>query len=484
MRASIPSLTDIIFVVVFAIGLASGSQMLSIDSDLGRHLTIGNYILEHRSIPTRDLFSHTLSNQPRPPYEWLSQILFALANRVLGLDGVIVFTAVIIALTFALLFKFANDRCKSPLIVFFLTFLAVGASSIHWLPRPHIITFLLLAIWIENLERVRKGTSVKLVTFPLLMLFWANLHGGFVFGILAWCAYFAGWLWTKWQNSADDQSGRKLLMIGFASLTASVITPDLWRNWEAVLNNRSSFILSRTGETMPPNLADPSVFPFTILLAFTVILWLINYKTLPANHFFLLAGLGFAALWMARNIPLFVIACTPILSELIRASLTPLKAWNQIEERFSGFSRESHLPVIPVAVTCLAVALFANRYFRNDQSMFHFNPGVFPVQAMSWLEINPQSGKMFNEFNWGGYILYRAWPRQQVFLDSQSDFYGETLMREYEQVISLREDWEKVLEKYQVGWTIVPSGWPLAEELRAQGWRTVYQDETAIILAR
>ena len=199
--AFVPDFTDIIFVVVFILALASGSQMLSIDSDLGRHLTIGNYILDNRIIPTRDLFSHTLSNQPRPPYEWLSQILFALANRLLGLDGVILLTALIIALTFTLVFKFANRRCESPIIAFLFTFLAVGASSIHWLPRPHIITFLLLAIWIENLEQLRKGKPVKLITFPLIMLFWANLHGGFVFGILAWCAYFAGWLWMKWQKA-------------------------------------------------------------------------------------------------------------------------------------------------------------------------------------------------------------------------------------------------------------------------------------------
>src|SRR6185503_18839599 len=171
-----------------------------------------------------------------------------------------------------------------------ITFLAVGASSIHWLPRPHIITFLLLAIWIENLEQLRKGKPANLFTFPLIMLFWANLHGGFVFGILAWCAYFAGWVWTKWQKSADDQTGWKFLIVGLTSLMTSVITPDLWHNWEAILNNRSSFILSRTAETMPPNLTTFPVFPFTILLALTVILFLLNYRILAASHVFLLAG--------------------------------------------------------------------------------------------------------------------------------------------------------------------------------------------------
>jgi hypothetical protein len=134
--------------------------MLSIDSDLGRHLTLGNYILDHRIVPTRDLFSHTLLGQPRPPYEWLSQILFALSHRLLNLDGVILLASIFITATFTLTFQFANRRSKSLIIALTVTFLAVGASSLHWLPRPHIITFLLLAIWIEKLELLRKGEPV------------------------------------------------------------------------------------------------------------------------------------------------------------------------------------------------------------------------------------------------------------------------------------------------------------------------------------
>ncbi len=482
IRALFPSLTDIIFVVVFILALTSGSQMLSIDSDLGRHLTIGDYILDNRKIPAHDLFSHTLANQPRPPYEWLSQVLFALANRLLGLDGVIVLTAVIIALTFTLVFSFAANRCGSRIIAFAIALLAIGASSIHWLPRPHIITFLLLAVWVENLEQLRIGKPVKLLTFPLIMLLWANLHGGFVFGVLAWCAYFAGWLWTKWQKNAALQTGWKLLIVGLTSLIASVITPDLWRNWEAVLNNRSSFILSRTVETMPPALTTPSVLPFTVLLILTFFLFLVNYKTASASHFFLLTGLGIISLFMARNIPLFAVACTPIASELTKASLVRLKVWDRVEERFSGFGRLSQWHILPLIVTFLTIMFFANQYVDKNQTLFRFNPQVFPVQAMDWLNVHPQSGRMFNEFNWGGYILYRTWPQQRVFLDSQSDFYGEELMKDYEQITSIRGAWENLLEKYGAKWAIIPADWQLARELIALGWEPVYQDQTAIVL--
>jgi len=481
-----PGLNDIIFIVVFILALASGSQMLSIDSDLGRHLTIGNYILDNRIIPAHDLFSYTLANQPRPPYEWLSQILLALTNRFLGLDGVILFTALIIAITFTLVFQFANRRSGSPIIAFLITLLAIGASSIHWLPRPHVITFLFLVIWIENLEQLRDGNrSVKLPAFPVIMLFWANLHGGFVFGFLAWFAYTAGWAWEKWRGKSNNQMGKKFLWIGMTSLITTIITPSFWHNWEAVLNNRSSFVLSRTIETMPPNLTTASVFPFTLLLALTVVLFFIKNNIPSASHFFLLVGLGVMSLLMARNIPLFALACIPILSEMTKTSHLYVKTWAQIEERFSGFGKQSKWYIIPVVVTFLTGTFFANQHFNKHQSILQFNPQVFPVQALDWVIENPQKGNMFNEFNWGGYILYRSWPGQQVFLDSQSDFYGEGIMRDYEQLMTTQGNWMNLLKKYQIDWVIIPTNSSLATTLnKIQDWKTVYKDGTTIIIHR
>jgi hypothetical protein len=235
---------------------------------------------------------------------------------------------------------------------------------------------------------------------------------------------------------------------------------------------------------MPPDLTSPSVFPFTILLGLTAVLFLTSYRILSAGHFFLLGGLGVISLLMARNIPLFVIACTPVVSELTEASLNRLRAWKQIEKRFSGFSVQPHWTIIPLLTTFLAVLFFANQYFNTKQATFQFNSHVFPVQALDWLEEHPQNGRMFNEFNWGGYILYRIWPRQQVFLDSQSDFYGEPLMRDYDQIVSMRGSWEPLLEKYQVDWAILPANWPLAGELSSQGWEPVYEDQTAVVLVK
>jgi len=89
---------------------------------------------------------------------------------------------------------------------------------------------------------------------------------------------------------------------------------------------------------------------------------------------------------------------------------------------------------------------------------------------------------MFNEFNWGGYLLYRLGPRYDVFLDSQSDFYGESLIREYDQIMSAGGDWQGILQKYQVDWMIIPVNSPLANVItNNNNWKIVYNDNTAMI---
>jgi hypothetical protein len=473
----------IVFVTVFLIALLTGTQMLGIDSDLGRHLTLGHYILDQRAVPTKDILSHTLAGHSRPPYEWLSQAAFAITDHLLGLDGVILFTASVIGLTSLLLYQHSNRRSASPFISLWLVFLAALASSIHWLPRPHIVTVLLLVIWIDKLEQLRKGEETRLFIFPAIMVVWANLHGGFVFGFLAWGAYLAGWLWDWMRHSATSQTGKYIFGAGIYSCAASILTPDLWRNWEAVLNNRSAYILSRTTETMPPILTEPAMFPFTLVILLTILLFAVNRKSLSASHVFLLFGLGLMSLLMARNIPLFAAASAPVLSELAQKYLARVNAWSRMEARFAGFGEPSRVSLIAALAPIFLATMFFTGYNRmTATSFFQFNQLVFPVQAADWLKANPQQGNMFNEFNWGGYLLYRLWPPQQVFLDSQSDFYGEPLIREYESMILAQGDWRRLLETYQVDWAIIPPNSPLAAELKRIGWLSVYEDETAVIL--
>ena len=199
-RYSIPRLRDILFISLLTVVFLFGPRTFNLDGDLGRHITIGNYIIENLTVPRTDIFSHTMIGQVLTPHEWLAQVLFALAHCILGLPGVVLLTALIIASTFTIVFYESQARSKSPIISLGITILAAAASSLHWLARPHVFTFIFLAVWSLLLEHVRREKYVPLWVFGLLMLIWANTHGAFVAGFVTWGAYLGGELFEVWKT--------------------------------------------------------------------------------------------------------------------------------------------------------------------------------------------------------------------------------------------------------------------------------------------
>ncbi len=484
-RRLLPPLRDFLFIIVLAGALTTGSRMLNTDSDLGRHLTLGGYILSSGHIPTVDILSYTRAGAPRPPYEWLAQVAFSLANRLLALDGVVLLASLILAAVFTLVYVDSVQRSHTPVLALVLAAWAAVASSLHWLARPHLFSFLFFAVWLYGLERVRRGQPWPFWSFPALMLLWSNLHGGFIFGFIGLGAYLAGWAVAAILGHPNIRYGCKLLLIGVASAVASILTPDLWHNWDAVLSNSSGYILSRTVETMPLRITSPSAWPFIAMLVLAVVLLLLRRLRAPAEHLILLAGLAAIGVAIVRNIPFFAIAAAPIMSEWASEALTRIPIWRRAEDKFSEMDADLTGLLWPVLVVAMVIAVFAYKDRVMHEPIFYFRSSVFPVQAADWVQNHPQPGRMFNDFNWGGYLLYRLWPEQRVFIDSQSDFYGESLTRQAADIAAAAPGWQAALERYQIDWIFIPRQTGLAAAAGSSpGWRIVYQDGLAVIFVR
>jgi hypothetical protein len=494
----LPRLQDAFFLAVLLGVLGLGPRLLNQDGDLGRHLTIGGYILDTKSIPRLDIFSHTMSGQPLTPHEWLAQVAFALAYRLGRLDGVTVLCAALLALTFTIVYREGLRRSQMPLAALFFALLAAAAASLHWLARPHLFTMLLTAVWAWGLERLERRGMTWLLAGA--MLIWANLHGAFIVGFAILAIVIGGeiletWVLPKTQpaggavNGAKNARLRALLMVGGAALAATLVNPAGLGLWETSLGYLGSrYLVGHTMEYLPPNFHSLSAWPFLLMITLSLLAGL-GSRRLPARWVLLLAGWTAMALYSARNIPLYAILAGPILAELYAglARETPLAGgFVRLQTRLSAVEANLRGAVWPAAAVVLAAAaLFSGARLDFGQRGNQFLPQVFPAAAVDWLEANPLPGEMFNDFTWGGYLLYRSWPERRVFIDGQTDFYGERLTRQYEQVITLDAGWEQVLADYRVAWAILPPQSPLAARLAADpAWQPVYQDETAVILAR
>jgi hypothetical protein len=484
----LPQPRDILFLGILFSVLFGGPKMFTNDGDLGRHITIGNYILETGTIPTRDVFSHTRYGERLVPHEWLSDIGLALAHRVMGLSGDVFLAALLGTFTILIVYEELIRRGNFRLVALFVAAWVTVVSSVHWLARPHMFTFFFVALWTYALERAYRGEIKRLWFFPVLMLIWVNTHGAFIAGFVVWGTYMADWLWEFVQGRGKKNMGAQLVLIGVLSFALTFINPSglyLWGTSVGYVSN--SFMTSHTVEYLSPDFHEKDMWPFLCMVAFAL-LALMQERKLAVREALLLAGWTMLSLYSVRNLPLFAVITAPIYGGLIQPWAEKMLKWLKPAASVgeSGNILRGYVWIVA------GVLFFGSILWRGipiDQKGTGniFLPNIMPVQAVDWLQENPQDGRMFNHFIWGGYMLYRRWPAELVFIDGQTDFYGEALFRQYFEVINLSPGWEKILDTYDVAWMIIPNHGTLSEYLKSERvatWDVIYEDETAVIFRR
>jgi hypothetical protein len=92
---------------------------------------------------------------------------------------------------------------------------------------------------------------------------------------------------------------------------------------------------------------------------------------------------------------------------------------------------------------------------------------------------------IFASDSWGGYLIYRLYPQNRVFVDDRHDLYGEDFLRDYLKAIRLTPDWEVFLKEKKVNWALLPAESSLANMLEETAqWNLVYRDGTSVLLER
>jgi hypothetical protein len=486
-RRLLPSLADSAFVGVFLFVLLLGQFLSNRDGDLGRHIAVGRAILSARQIPTLDLFSYPLRGQVFVPHEWLAEIAFAASHHVAGFSGVAWLTACAIALPFGGLMATMLRRGVRPLVAGTLLTLGVLSSISHWAARPHVFTFVFVWIWATTLEDFRRRRRTHVWLLIPLTIVWANTHGAFIVGHVLIATYLAGSLITGQKDSA-----RHLGIVLVSCLLAALVHPSgvqLIANSLGYLNK--AFLLQFTPEYNSPDFHNPLFFPFLLLL----LLAMVASVRRELTPMLLLVSWAAFGLYSFRNIALFVIICLPLLAEAIDDHVTTLRQHVPVWIRNSaralneglrpGHARAAgHLPAA-VTVALLAVMMARGSTLALDKGDYGFREGEFPVAALASIGARPPGSRVFNEAMWGGYLLFAASPPIPVFIDGQTDFYGEAHTRDYARVLDAEDGWEGILECHGVDWVFVRSQRPLVRWLAVHpGWQLHYQDDTATIYVR
>jgi hypothetical protein len=510
MRWALPSVGDVIFVVLLgAFSFSAAAVRLLGDGGIGWHIRTGQLILSTHAIPRVDPFSSSMAGQPWFAWEWFYDVLVGVLDKAAGLNGVVCLTALLIALIFAWTFLELMRRGTNLLVALILILLALSAATIHFLARPHVISWLFTLIFFYVLDSSR---GKRLWLLPPLMVLWVNLHGGFLVAFMLIAAYWIESLihftWHK-ENHFEDvlekaQSGkrlRSLTLTGIASALATLVNPYGWRLHAHIyhyLTNR--FLMDHIDEFQSPNFHGAPQKCFGVLLLLTLLALAAKTIRPPrSSHLLLVLFSVYSGLYASRNIPvsslLLVLSIGPMLSAqfaIFWGRFVNRRNPNvDIFSRYPGLlqrmqnidsSRRGHLwPIAAVVLTSWIVfhsGMLASRRLLDA----HFDAAKFPVSATDYLEQQQLPGPILAPDSWGGYLIYRLYPERKVVLDDRHDFYGEEFMKSYLSLVHGEPDWNVFLQQHPAGSIVVPEKSAMATVLsQSESWQRVYDDDTSSI---
>jgi len=484
----LPSVSDVIFVIVLAIILSGKGNLLG-DADTGYHTRAGEYIMGNLKVPDHDIFSHISPPVKWTAHEWLSEVIFALIHRVSGLTGIVVATSILIASIYALLFRFLRSSGMNIIVAALVVALATGTSTIHWLARPHIFSLLFMLIWYMVLDTYQLKKKNYLYLLPLLMIFWVNLHGGFIAGFILLGIYIAGNLlkavFVKEEKGEALTRLKTLFPVLVFCLLASLLNPKGYQILLFpfnVISNR--FMMDHVNEYLSPNFHYDLRYEYMLLLM--IFVFGVSVFRLSAIETMLVLLFTHMSLFSARYIPLYAIILTPIIGRRLDGIIDLLrekrliKRFLAISDRASATDSKTKGYLWSGVASAIVILLVF-----TGKVDYGFDKKKLPVDAVHFMKKEKITGNMFNNDEFGDYIIYSAWPEYKVFIDGRSDMYGTERMKEYFKVIGIKDGWDRVFEKYCISWIIYNADSAFANYLfERKDWRLVYADKVANIFVK
>jgi hypothetical protein len=456
------------------------------DPDYWWHVRTGQWMVDNHAFARMDLYTYTIAGTPWTDHEYLSQLLFYALSRIGGLLAVSVFFGAVVWGGFLVILARIRQRAFSPIVAAATLILGAGAGFPVWGPRPQMFDFLFAGLELYWLERFLSGRGRSIWFLPLLVVLWANLHGGFVFAFFFLALAIVALLVRRIidGDTAHLVAARTLAVIAVLSGVAALLTPYgpslfvyVWRT------QFSSQLSTFVREWQSPDFHMVSMLPFglMVLAVLTGFAW-----RRPQLHdvLFVLGTLVLAMrAWLF--IPMFVVAAAPVIA------WEWSDAWIRLRDRLEAttfgqvqeWRREAELMLL--AVVALLGVGFAVYTLRGQTAATKVN---YPVAAADWLAAHPSVGtRMLNEYSWGGYLAWRFYPEQsrRVFIYGESELMGDTLLAQYADINNLRPDWGRLLDEYRVDYIIFPTGTPLVGALDGSSqWHRAYADSLAVIFVR
>ena len=461
--------------------LAGGAYLLFLflgdgllkDSDSFWQIKVGQWILDHHALPYTDIYSFTRFGEPWISTSWLSQVIFAGAYAQLDWAGPVIVSSLAVAIAAAIL-VYRLDAHLEPARAALVALLGLALLPGHMLARPHILALPVMVAWISALMAAAdRNKSPSWLLLPLMAL-WANLHGGFVLGLLL-IGPIA--LEAVWEAKADQRVplGARWVLFGIGAVIASCCTPYGWKTWLGAANILNlGQLLSIIGEWSAADFRHFS--PFEAALLGLIIFAFYSRLVLSLPRILLIVGSIWMALTHIRNIDTFAILVPLVLAKPLGGR--PISMAGNEQDRNSWSTS-----VTALAFLAVVLAAWASTSIYINHHRFTFAKDQTPVAAVDLLE-QRKAQRIMNALEFGGYLISRDVP---VFIDGRAELYGEKFVMDFFNAKNARriDTLERLLETYRIDATLLVAKSPASQVLdHLKGWKRLYADDIAVIHVR
>lgn len=486
-------LISVLIIAGFAFFL---KNIFVLDPDFGWHFKMGEYILRS-GIPATDPFSYTMLGFPFVDHEWFSNVIIFSIYRINPVFLYVLFALIPIA---AIVICFPKNYRKGLIGIVvlsaavLLSFSGVRVQEISWL-----FTAILLRLMFDP-DSI--GVDNKLWTkwrfyVPILILLWANLHGGFAISIFLLGIFITVRIVRKNLQLAD-------IGVFLVSVLATLINPYGIRLWGEVISQ-----LGNTSLHWQIIEWFPAIFFYDLsllfLIAISAVLIVRYLKKIPLVELVFFSVLFILAVSSVRNVPFFIFANLFLSARLLDLFYAELKNKEQ----------KARLSKVVSFFIAISFLLFTYETYSSVFVSGLSEGNYYPTpKAISFLQNNAKRGEIFSIYNWGGYLIWKL-PEKKVFVDGRMPSWqwsgtapvgqSDSAFIAYEGIMSGKLDYKKIFQKYEVRYMLLPKetkgGGSIIEaiasmfiknnnsnkfslqKLTHDGWRKIYEDKNSGIFS-
>lgn len=461
-----------------------------LDPDLWWHLKNGQVMVETGGLLQSDPFTFTDDGVVSPREAlilkgyWLWEITAYGLYSLLGFNGIFLLNLLSVgAIAAVLIWQLQRQKAGNPPRALLLTASFFLLISTYPLERPQSFTLLFIVLLMVLLTRVREGGRLGW-TLLLLMLIWPQLHGGYVVGDLILICFAAG---AVIEYRCDLPRLRHILFWIGMSIAATLLNPNGGLAFVELISFYNSGLMQgireykSTWEQFQEGYRWVAIL-WGLIAIYGISLWRCRRFYWP--ELFVALFLAYFSVKHTRNIGFFPLAMLPLIG-------------CHFKESGSHRARQLSLFLSPLLVAlCAAFLIWYSSGLWSGRKGSWPLESIYPEAAIEFLHESGLQGRMFNDYTYGGYLLWRLSPRIKVFIDGRGmdaevfAAWQKLSMASTTWVLGRRE-YEVLLERYDIDYVIQPiyDGYgniqPLMKGiLDKPEWVPIYLDATVYILAR